>query len=94
MEHISNLQLEAAEPAAVSPTAPATAPAEGGASYAVGGVICLIAGLFIFGVPCALLAINLGGKAARNGAVGFGNFVRVAAWIELVLMLFLLVAQH
>ena len=93
MEHANNLPIEATAAPATAATVSPLARTGNGTSYAVGGLICLIVGLFFLGGPCALGAITLGGKAVRNGTVGFGNIIRVIAWIELAVMLLYMVVK-
>jgi hypothetical protein len=103
MENISTLSTEATEQErsyapikqlAATPATSASSAAENGGAYAVGGMICLIIGLFVLGIPLSLLAINLGRKAAERGLSTFGAIIQVAAWIELTLTLIALVASR
>lgn len=54
-------------------------------AYCAYGVIALIVGWFILGIPCGLLAAHWGQAAIDHGARGFGAFVRVCGWIEVAL---------
>ncbi|MDZ7292891.1 MAG: hypothetical protein ONB44_24125 [candidate division KSB1 bacterium] len=55
-----------------------------GIGYCIGGSVALIVGLFVFGIPCGLLAISLGKKGIAHGANVFGAIVKVGGWIEVV----------
>jgi hypothetical protein len=69
------------------------APKDDGLSFCVWGVVCLIGGLFVFGIPLGIAAISLGGRAAERGHPTFGGFLRVAGWIEIVLSVVGIVAM-
>jgi hypothetical protein len=56
-----------------------------GTTQCIWGVICLIVGLFIFGIPCGFIAAHLGGEGIKNGAGTFGGVVRVGGWVEVVM---------
>jgi len=55
-----------------------------GVSYCVWGVVALIVGLFILGIPCGVTAIYLGNQGIKNGATMFGRIVNVSGWVEVV----------
>lgn len=42
-----------------------------GVSYCLWGVVALIVGLFIFGIPCGLLATHLGKEGVNHGSSTF-----------------------
>ena len=47
-------------------------------AFIVGGLLALIVGIFVFGIPCSLLAIHLGKAGISHGATTFGT---VTSWI-------------
>ncbi len=55
-----------------------------GIAYCVGGVLALIVGIFMLGIPCGVTAIYLGNQGIKHGATTFGKIVNVSGWIETV----------
>ena len=64
---------------------PKSTTANDGISYCVWGMVALIVGLFIFGIPCGLLATHLGSEGIKHEAVTFGTVVKVGGWAEVII---------
>ena len=91
-ERVNEYRLPTKEPS-LNPATPASTQVNGSAStYWISGAIALMVGLAVFGIPCSLLAIHLGGKAIERGASTAGKLVRWAGWVELVLTVLFILA--
>lgn len=64
---------------------PKSTSANDGISYCVWGVVALVMGVFIFGIPCGLLAAHLGSEGIKHEAVTFGTVVKVGGWTEVII---------
>jgi hypothetical protein len=64
-----------------------------GIRHCVWGVMALVVGIFVFGIPCGLLAIRLGSVGATHGAPTFGTVVKLGGWTEIILTAIGLVAM-
>lgn len=46
---------------------------------------CPDCGLFVFGIPCGLIAAHLGSEGIKHGMTTFGTVVKVGGWAEVIL---------
>ena len=63
------------------PTARPAALDSGGLMYGLGALASLAVGLFLLGIPSALLALYLSDQAIKRGAKGFGTLMK---WVSLL----------
>lgn len=86
VEQVNEYTLSMNESLPNSITTARTSTNNNASAYWIGGIIALVVGWFVLGIPCSLLAIHLGGKAIEHGAKTAGKIVRWSGWVLLLLM--------